>query len=107
MAGKPIILIVDDEPLNLDYLEQGWKTAIEIITAINGKTALEMVAAHLPDVIFLDIMMPVMDGFEVLRRLKASVSLDIPVVIISAATNGERGEASSLERSSCPNLSIR
>lgn len=89
MAGKPKILIVDDEPLNLDYLEQELEDRpVEIITAMNGKAALEMVAAQLPDLIFLDIMMPVMDGFEVLRRLKASVEWkDIPVVIISAATD--------------------
>ncbi|OGO33907.1 MAG: hypothetical protein A2Z16_07415 [Chloroflexi bacterium RBG_16_54_18] len=89
MEGKPKILIVDDEPLNLDYLEQELEDRpVEIITAANGQSALEAVAAQLPEMIFLDIMMPVMDGFEVLRRLKANLQWkDIPVVIISAATD--------------------
>jgi adenylate cyclase len=80
------ILIVDDEPFNVDYLEQeleelGYAT----ISAGNGQEALETVRAELPDLVLLDIMMPVMDGFTVLSHLKADVSLrDIPVIIISA-----------------------
>ena len=86
MAGQPKILIVDDEPYNVDYLEQeledlGYAT----VSAANGLEALEQVAAESPDMILLDIMMPVMDGFEVLARLKENQRWhDIPVVVISA-----------------------
>ncbi|MFN2173455.1 MAG: PleD family two-component system response regulator, partial [Candidatus Promineifilaceae bacterium] len=89
MRSQPLILIVDDEPFNIDYLEQeledlGYDTA----SAMNGVEALEQVATCEPDMILLDVMMPVMDGFEVLKRLKDENEWrDIPVVIISAMSD--------------------
>lgn len=86
---KPVILIVDDEPLNLEYLEQELEGGgYETVTAADGRQALERVLAAPPDLILLDIMMPVMDGFEVLSRLKAdAASRNIPVIVISAAAD--------------------
>jgi phosphoserine phosphatase RsbU/P len=83
---KQKILIVDDEPFNIDYIEQELEeSAYDIKTAINGMDALEKVRSEFPDLVLLDIMMPVMDGFEVLTRLKADESTrDIPVIVISA-----------------------
>ena len=86
MPERPKILIVDDEPLNVDYLEQelidlGYETA----SATNGQEALEKVAAEAPDLILLDVMMPIMDGFTVCRTLKESDETRlIPVVIMTA-----------------------
>jgi serine phosphatase RsbU (regulator of sigma subunit) len=87
MSNKPNILIVDDEPFNLDYLEQELEDAdYETVRAGNGQEALNIVASQPPDLILLDIMMPGMDGFEVLSRLKADTAWrDIPVVVISAS----------------------
>jgi len=84
--GKPKILIVDDEPFNVDYLEQELvELNYETESATNGQEALEKVAAGSPDLILLDIMMPIMDGFEVLSRLKIEErTLNIPVIVISA-----------------------
>jgi phosphoserine phosphatase RsbU/P len=84
--ARPKILIVDDEPYNIDYLEQELEESdYETITAANGQEAILQVIRESPDLILLDIMMPVMDGFEVLTRLKANPSTrDIPVIIISA-----------------------
>ena len=66
------ILIVDDEPLNVDYLEQELGDAdYETVSASNGREALESIRNEAPDLVLLDIMMPVMDGFETLARLKA------------------------------------
>ena len=66
--GPPRILIVDDEPLNVDYLEQELEgRGFEIETAVNGLEALERVAASPPDLVLLDVMMPGMDGISVLR----------------------------------------
>ena len=89
MDGPPTILIVDDEPFNVDYLEQeledlGYLT----VSAANGQEALDVIQRNPPDMILLDIMMPVMDGFDVLSRLKASEEWrDIPVVVISAMSD--------------------
>jgi CheY-like chemotaxis protein/class 3 adenylate cyclase len=81
-----LILIVDDEPFNIDFLEQELEDlGHETAAATNGQEALDAVAAHPPDMILLDIMMPVMDGFTALQHLKGNESWrDIPVVIISA-----------------------
>lgn len=85
----PKILIVDDEPFNVDYLEQELEDLdYETITAGNGKEALEKIQSEAPDLVLLDIMMPVMDGFEVLTRMKSNPALrDIPVIVISADNN--------------------
>jgi sigma-B regulation protein RsbU (phosphoserine phosphatase) len=86
---KPKILIVDDEPFNVDYLEQELEDLDYItITAVNGQDALDKVQSESPDLVLLDIMMPVMDGFEVLSRLKADpATRGIPVIVISASNN--------------------
>jgi class 3 adenylate cyclase/ActR/RegA family two-component response regulator len=87
IAGNKI-LVVDDEPFNVDYLQQELEEMdYEIITARNGLEALEKVRAESPDLVLLDIMMPIMDGFTVLDRMKTDsdpVIRDIPVIIISA-----------------------
>jgi DNA-binding response OmpR family regulator len=86
MAGPPTILIVDDEPKNIDYLEQelegfGYST----ISAANGEEALAIVRTNPPSLILLDVMMPVMDGFETCSILKASDETRfIPVIIMTA-----------------------
>ena len=85
----PRILLVDDEPFNLDLLEQELHDdGLEIVTALDGKQALEMIAASPPDMIFLDLMMPGIDGFSVLEQLQAhEETRSIPVVIVSAASD--------------------
>ena len=89
MDKKPLILIVDDEPFNVDYLEQELEDLeYDTVSAGNGQEALDQVAAHAPDMILLDIMMPVMDGFTTLGHLKADNQWrDIPVVVISAMSD--------------------
>jgi class 3 adenylate cyclase len=86
MNNPPKILIVDDEPFNVDYLEQELEDMhYASLSAPNGLVALERVEKDSPDLILLDIMMPGMDGFTVLSRLKANEARsDIPVIIISA-----------------------
>jgi sigma-B regulation protein RsbU (phosphoserine phosphatase) len=86
MGERAKILIVDDEPFNIEYLEQELEDHDYVtINAENGWMALERVAAEAPDLILLDILMPEMDGFEVLARLKGDKDMrDIPVIVISA-----------------------
>lgn len=91
MKDKARILIVDDEPFNIDYLEQELEDAGYVTSsAANGQEALDKVRLTPPDVILLDIMMPVMDGFQVLSRLKADeATRAIPVIVISASNSLE------------------
>ena len=86
---KQKILIVDDEPFNVDYIEQELEDqGYETISAVNGQEALDKVTSEIPDLILLDIMMPVMDGFEVLSRLKENPGTrGIPVIVISASND--------------------
>lgn len=88
-SHTPKILIVDDEPFNVDYLEQELEDlSYDIISATDGKQALILVEKENPDLVLLDIMMPGMDGFEVLQILKAKpATRDVPVIIISAASD--------------------
>lgn len=80
------ILIVDDEPFNIDYLEQELEDLnYEILTAANGQEALEKIQSEKPDLVLLDIMMPIMDGFAVLEKAKADpATRSIPIIVISA-----------------------
>jgi phosphoserine phosphatase RsbU/P len=86
---KPKILIVDDEPFNVDYIEQELEDSdYETVSATNGQEALDIVETEAPDLVLLDIMMPVMDGFEVLSRLRTNKDTrDIPVIVISASND--------------------
>jgi DNA-binding response OmpR family regulator len=85
-TGRSKILIVDDEPLNVDYLEQELEDrGYETVSAANGQKALEKVAAEAPDLILLDVMMPVLDGFTVCRILKDHEETRlIPIIIMTA-----------------------
>ncbi len=87
--ARPLVLIVDDEPFNVDYIEQELEDSdYATLSASDGQAALKLVETGQPDVVLLDIMMPVMDGFEVLARLKAHpVWRDIPVIVISASND--------------------
>ena len=80
------ILIVDDEPFNVDYLEQELEDlGYETVSARNGKEAIDRVGSDSPDLILLDVMMPVMDGFTVCRILKGNDETRlIPIVIMTA-----------------------
>lgn len=85
MSQKMKILIVDDEPLNVDHLEQRLEDDYLIITAADGQQGLDRIKSEQPDLVLLDLMMPVLDGFAVLSAVKADPLLrDIPVIILSA-----------------------
>ena len=83
------ILIVDDEIFNVDYMEQEIQDlGFETVCAYDGPEALEKVSSEKPDLVLLDIMMPGMNGYEVLSRLKDDPQTrDIPVIIISALSD--------------------
>ena len=79
------ILLVEDEKSIRDLYEiKLTKSGFEVITADNGGNGWELAQKELPDLILLDVMMPVMNGFEVLKRLREKTETkDIPVIILS------------------------
>ena len=82
---QPKILIVDDEHLNIEVLCDVLEDDAELLFALNGETALQLVQEEMPDIILLDVMMPDMDGYEVCRRLKEnSATAHIPVIFVTA-----------------------
>ena len=85
------ILLVDDTPKNLDVLRHTLgDRGLDITIALNGKVALKLISSSPPDLILLDIMMPVMDGFETCRELKKNdLWKNIPVIFITALTEEE------------------
>lgn len=85
------VLAVDDIPLNLLLVQKMLsKFNFTLRTASNGQQALDAVAAQKPDLILLDLMMPGIDGFEVIRRLRANPeTADIQIVILSALNSNE------------------
>ena len=92
LNGAPLVLVVDDDPDILDAIcdileGEGY----EVARARHGGEALERVEAHRPDLILLDLMMPVMDGLAFAHALHARrPQRDIPIVVISADGNPQK-----------------
>ncbi|HHH42722.1 MAG TPA: response regulator [Gammaproteobacteria bacterium] len=85
MPAPYSILVVDDEPVNIDVLTGLLKKDYRLLVAKSGERALETARKGQPDLVLLDIMMPGMDGYEVCRRLKADAATrDIPVIFVTA-----------------------
>lgn len=94
MERKPVIFVADDDIDDLFLFEEALKVAdpsVKLITSNNGQNALEIlnnVSESLPDIIFLDINMPLVDGWECLESIKRSDRLaHIPVIIYSTSNN--------------------
>jgi adenylate cyclase len=92
--AKHTILVVDDTPENLSLMSGLLKNDYNVKIAPSGARALQIVAAGAPpDLILLDIMMPEMDGYEVLRRLRTDQrTSDIPVVFLTAMSDAQDEE---------------
>ena len=80
------ILAVDDERHIVRLVQVNLERAgYEVVTAFDGKDALEKVASEQPDLVVLDVMMPYMDGFEVLQNLRKNPSTrELPVIMLTA-----------------------
>jgi DNA-binding response OmpR family regulator len=91
MSEKKKVLLADDEEdikavVQLFLESKGY----EVITAFDGLAAIDMAQAEKPDLILLDVMMPVVNGYEVCTRLKADeATRDIPIVMLSAMAQSE------------------
>jgi len=84
------VLVVDDEPSNLQILSHILKDDYTIYTAASGEHALEKAVRYNPDLILLDVLMPGMDGYQVLNRLKGGKeTANIPAIFVSGLGSAE------------------
>lgn len=85
------ILVVDDIPLNVLLIQKMLgKFKFNILTANNGQAALDIIASKPVDLVLLDLMMPGIDGYEVLRQLRGNdATKNLPVVILSALNSSD------------------
>ena len=82
---QPRLLVVDDQPANIQVLYQAFSADHQVLMATSGEQALKIAVAMQPDLVLLDVVMPGMDGHEVCRRLKADESThNIPVIFVTA-----------------------
>lgn len=91
------VMIVDDTESNIDLLVETLNHDYAVSVAMDGASALEFAAESLPDLILLDIMMPGMDGYEVIRRLKADPATRAIPVIFCTVLNEDEDERKGLE----------
>jgi putative two-component system response regulator len=86
LIEKPTVLVVDDTPDNLTLMSGLLKDRYKVKIANNGERALKVaMTGTMPDIILLDIMMPVMDGYEACRQLKANPETrDVPIIFLTA-----------------------
>lgn len=88
--SRPVILVVDDTPDNLAMVSKLLKNSYKVKVATNGQKALDIAKESPPDLILLDVMMPIMDGYETCRRIKQDEDLkDIPVIFLTARSETE------------------
>ncbi len=86
----PTILCVDDEPTQLTLLEFAFKRAgFRVLCAADGAEAVKLAKAHKPDLILMDLMMPVLDGAKATAKIKAyPATASIPVLLFTAYEKG-------------------
>ena len=94
---RPRLLVVDDQPVNIQTLYQAFADDHQVLMATSGEQALALCASQHPDLVLLDVVMPGLDGHEVCRRLQADAATrDIPVIFVTAH-NDEAAETLGLE----------
>ncbi len=87
---QPLILGVDDEPLNQVILEELLSNEFELISVENGQACIEAVSTRKPDLIIMDVNMPVLNGLETCRRLRQDPGCsEIPIIFVSALASSE------------------
>lgn len=89
MPGKRILLVDDEEELLKGMRVRLASWGFDVLTATNGKEAISLVKKKTPDAIILDIMMPVMDGIETLRRIRR-FDKQLPVLMLTAYGDEEK-----------------
>ena len=91
-----MILLVEDNEMNRDMLSRRLaRKKYEVLIAVDGKEGVEMATSEAPDLILMDMSLPVVDGWEATRRIKANLETEaIPVIALTAhAMSGDREKA--------------
>lgn len=87
------LLVADDEPVNLLFLQEIFQRDHQVLTATSGEEVLRLAEEHQPDIIILDVLMPGLSGYEVCKRLKANPATQhIPVIFVTALESEEDEE---------------
>ncbi|MET0397665.1 MAG: response regulator [Longimicrobiaceae bacterium] len=92
----PKILLVEDNEMNRDMLSRRLeRKGYQVVLAVDGQGGVEAALAHAPDLVLMDMSLPVLDGWEATRRLKAApATRHIPVIALTAhAMSSDRGKA--------------
>jgi two-component system KDP operon response regulator KdpE len=88
VRARQVILVADDDPPILRLVRLKLQTeGYAVVTAANGQEALEALSEHHPDLVILDVMMPVLDGFEALQRMRQTSS--VPIILLTARSGGQ------------------
>lgn len=96
-AAPQKVLVADDDPINRDVLCELLQPEYTVLLAKNGAQAVERATRHVPDLVLLDVMMPDMSGFDVLRRLRATPQTEHISVIFISGLNRPEDEAAGLK----------
>lgn len=94
MTRRRTVLVVDDEPANLQVLRHTLQAEYRLLFAKDGRAALDIVRAERPDLVLLDVMMPGLSGYDVCRTLKQDARTSgIPVIFVTALADAANEEA--------------
>ena len=89
-GSAPLILVADDDPEMVNIIDEALSyKGYRVVTAKNGKEALERVEAEAPDLVLLDMKMPVMDGWAFTKALRERHGRTIPIVVITAMEDSQ------------------
>lgn len=90
LPRQPRLLVVDDQAIQIQVLYRALAPDCQVLMATSGEAALRLCQERLPDLVLLDVEMPGMDGFEVLRRLKADgLTRELPVIFVTGHTSDD------------------
>ena len=97
LQERPKVLIVDDQPINIQVMRQVFQEDCQVFAATSGEQALQIATSKAPDLVLLDVVMPGMDGYEVCAKLKADpFTAHIPVMFVTG-NRDEESEAKGLD----------
>jgi signal transduction histidine kinase len=96
-GAKKRVVVVDDNADMREYIQKTLEPDLEVIATGDGQQALKAIRAHLPDLVVSDVMMPIMDGIELLKTLRSDPALGTLPVILLSARAGDEATAGGIE----------